>query len=112
MTPARRRAPFVGRVLAVVRAIPPGRVATYGDVAEFAGRPGAARAVGTIMARCQNHSVPCHRVVAAAGRLGGYGGREAVKRHLLLLEGCPVRGNRIVDFAAVRWTGAPARTLR
>ena len=67
---------FSRRVLSVVRRIPPGRVATYGDVAAFAGRPRAARAVGNIMRGCSRADVPCHRVVAAGGRLGGYGGRE------------------------------------
>ena len=61
------------RVLSVVRRIPPGRVATYGDVAEAAGRPRAWRAVGNIMRTCTAADVPCHRVIAAAGRLGGAG---------------------------------------
>jgi methylated-DNA-[protein]-cysteine S-methyltransferase len=96
---------FARRVLTVVRGIPPGRVATYGDVAARAGRAGAARAVGNIMRECRDPRVPCHRVVAAAGALGGYGGREAMKRRLLELEGCRFRGKRLVDFAerVVRW---------
>ena len=53
------------RVLAVVRRIPPGRVATYGDVAAAAGGPRAWRAVGNIMRTCAARDVPCHRVVAA-----------------------------------------------
>ena len=63
--------------------IPVGRVATYGDVAALAGRPGAARAVGNIMRGCSRPDVPCHRVIAANGRLGGYGGNESLKRALL-----------------------------
>ena len=70
---------FTSRVLSTVRRIPPGRVATYGDVAEIAGRPGAARAVGNIMRDCKARDVPCHRVVAAAGRLGGYGGETGAQ---------------------------------
>ena len=92
--------------MAVVRRIPAGRVATYGDVAEIAGRPGAARAVGNIMRDCQSRDVPCHRVVAAAGRLGGFGGASALKRSLLQAEGILVRGTQIKEFATVRW--APA----
>lgn len=88
-------ATFVARVLAVVRRIPPGRVSTYGEVAEMAGRPRAARAVGNIMGNCHRPDVPCHRVVAAGGRLGGYGGREALKRSLLAAEGVTLRGQRI-----------------
>ena len=96
---------FEVRVLSVVRRIPVGRVATYGDVAALAGRPGAARAVGNIMRGCGRPDVPCHRVIAAGGRLGGYGGHEALKRSLLVAEGIRVRGSRIQDFARVRFSG-------
>ena len=91
------------RVLTVVRRIPAGRVATYGDIARLAGRPGAARAVGNVMRDCGAHDVPCHRVVAAAGRLGGYGGAPSLKRSLLHAEGILVRGTRIKEFARLRW---------
>jgi O-6-methylguanine DNA methyltransferase len=87
--------PFSARVLAAVRRIPPGRVATYGDVAAMAGKPRAARAVGNIMRDCRRVDVPCHRVIAAGGRLGGYGGREVFKRALLVAEGVPFAGSRI-----------------
>ena len=96
-------APFSARVLMVVRRIPPGRVATYGDVARLAGRPRAARAVGNIMRDCRRPDVPCHRVIAAGGRLGGYGGREMLKRSLLVAEGVPVTGGRVRDLARIRW---------
>jgi methylated-DNA-[protein]-cysteine S-methyltransferase len=87
---------FTARVLAVVRRIPVGQVATYGDVAARAGRPRAARAVGNIMRTCGRPDVPCHRVIGSGGRLGGYGGSEALKRALLVAEGLIVRGNRVV----------------
>jgi O-6-methylguanine DNA methyltransferase len=95
--------PFSRRVLSVVRRIPPGRVATYGDVAALAGRPRAFRAVGNIMRGCSQFGVPCHRVVAAGGRLGGYGGRETMKRSLLGAEGVTTAGRRVRDFELVRW---------
>lgn len=95
---------FEGRVLSVVRRIPVGRVATYGDVAALAGRPRAARAVGNIMRGCRRPDVPCHRVIAAGGRLGGYGGHEVLKRSLLIAEGVVVSGSRVRDLARVRWT--------
>jgi O-6-methylguanine DNA methyltransferase len=94
---------FRQRVLLVVRRIPPGRVATYGDVATMAGRPGAARAVGTIMRTSGAPGLPCHRVIAAGGRLGGYGGSEALKAGLLRAEGIPVAAGRIRAFAEHRW---------
>jgi len=102
-------APFSARVLSVVRRIPPGRVATYGDVAAFAGKPRASRAVGNIMRECRRQDVPCHRVIAAGGRLGGYGGREALKRALLITEGVTVVGMRVRSLARFRWT--PARKI-
>jgi O-6-methylguanine DNA methyltransferase len=100
---------FTRRVLSVVRRIPPGRVATYGDVAALAGRPRAARAVGNIMRDCGRPDVPCHRVIAAGGRLGGYGGSEALKRSLLVAEGVPVSGTRVRELDRVHWTRAPIR---
>ena len=99
---------FFLRVLSVVRRIPPGRVATYGDVAELAGRPRAARAVGNIMRGCGRPDVPCHRVIAAGGRLGGYGGSELMKGSLLAAEGVLVSGKRIRELDRVRWR-APRR---
>jgi O-6-methylguanine DNA methyltransferase len=94
---------FSTRVLSVVRRIPPGQVASYGDVARLAGRPGAARAVGNIMKGCDRPDVPCHRVIAAGGRLGGYGGSEALKRSLLVAEGVVVSGSRVRNLEMVRW---------
>jgi O-6-methylguanine DNA methyltransferase len=100
------------RVIGIVRSIPAGRVATYGDVAEWAGAPGAARAVGHIMATSGGQDAPCHRVVGAGGQLGGYGGQEAIKRALLQAEGVRVSGRRIRAFGEARWTGPKRATLR
>lgn len=100
---------FRTRVLAVVRRIPPGRVASYGDIAALAGRPGAARAVGNIMSGC-GPGVPAHRVIAAGGRLGGYGGHEHLKRSLLMAEGVAFRGRR-VDIGAHQWRARSTRKL-
>jgi O-6-methylguanine DNA methyltransferase len=99
-------------VLATVRRIPPGRVATYGDVAELAGRPRAARAVGNIMRDCRRRDVPCHRVIAAGGRLGGYGGSEFLKRSLLAAEGVTVSGSRIRDLDRTLWRPRAGRNAR
>jgi len=94
---------FWHRVLSVVQGIPAGYVATYSDVAAAAGRPRAARAVGNIMRACRRADVPCHRVVAAGGRLGGYGGNEGLKRSLLIAEGVTFSGSRIREMDQKRW---------
>lgn len=87
------------RVLGAVRAIAPGATASYGEVARMIGSPGAARAVGGAVGRNPvGLAIPCHRVIAGDGTLGGYGGgwwggREAglaLKRELLEREGVVV----------------------
>jgi O-6-methylguanine DNA methyltransferase len=102
---------FTHRVLAAVRRIPRGRVATYGDIATLAGSPRAWRAVGTIMRETGDPATPCHRVIGAGGGLGGYGGNLQLKRELLRAEGLEVGVTRVRGFATVRWLG-PLRTRR
>ena len=94
---------FRRRVIATVRRIPAGKVATYGDIAELAGRPRAWRAVGNIMHSCGDPATPCHRVIGAGGALGGYGGNLQLKRELLRAEGVEVARMRIRRFNHVRW---------
>jgi methylated-DNA-[protein]-cysteine S-methyltransferase len=108
------RSPFAARVLAAVRRIPPGCVATYGDVAALAGQPRAHRAVGNIMRECRDPGTPCHRVIASGGGLGGYGGNLQIKRELLRAEGIEVGERRVRGFESVRWAAkrAKARTTR
>jgi methylated-DNA-[protein]-cysteine S-methyltransferase len=83
-------------VLDGVRRIPWGRTESYGGVARMIGRPGAARAVGGAVGRNPiGVIIPCHRVIAGDGTLGGYGGdtwgshreRQELKRALLHVEG-------------------------
>jgi len=107
-----RSSDFATRVRHVVRRIPHGRVATYGDVAAAAGRPRAHRAVGNIMRSTSDSSVPCHRVIAAGGKLGGYGRDLFAKRALLLQEGVIVAGGRVRDFAVKRWRQSPLKIGR
>lgn len=77
----------------LAREVPWGETVSYGELAEMAGRPRAARAVGRVMAgNPVPFVIPCHRVIAAGGRLGGYGGTAAgdplaLKRWLLAREG-------------------------
>jgi methylated-DNA-[protein]-cysteine S-methyltransferase len=83
-----RVAPFHADVLAQLARVPYGQTETYGALAAKAGRPKAARAVGTVMNRNPIPIVlPCHRIVGANGSLTGYAGGLDVKRHLLRLEG-------------------------
>lgn len=80
--------PFSDRVLDIVRKIPKGKTVTYKEVATRAGKPGAARAVGTIMKNNYRPDVPCHRVIRSDGKIGDYnrGGSKA-KMALLRKEG-------------------------
>jgi methylated-DNA-[protein]-cysteine S-methyltransferase len=75
-------------VLGELSRVPFGEVTTYGTLAARAGRPRAARAVGTVMNRNPIPIVlPCHRVVGSTGKLVGYGGGLERKEFLLRLEG-------------------------
>jgi methylated-DNA-[protein]-cysteine S-methyltransferase len=84
----RHGTPFQRRVWEELRAIPRGETVTYGELATRLGMPGAARAVGSAVARNPiSIVVPCHRVVGADGSLTGYAGGVERKRALLALEG-------------------------
>ncbi len=81
---------FHRRVYDVTCAIPPGRTQTYGEVAAQVGEAGAARAVGQALGRNPFPLIiPCHRVLAAGGRAGGFSGAGGVatKQRLLAIEG-------------------------
>lgn len=81
---------FTDKVKEVVRGIPEGQTMTYGEVAAYAGSPGAARAVGTIMKHNYDPSIPCHRVVRSDG-IGNYNrGGSAKKLELLKKEGIKI----------------------
>ena len=78
---------FHRQVYAVARAIPPGEVLTYGEVARRIGEPGAARAVGQALGRNPFAPVvPCHRVLAAGGRSGGFSAEGGAATKLKMLE--------------------------
>jgi methylated-DNA-[protein]-cysteine S-methyltransferase len=82
---------FADLVRAAVKQIPKGETRTYGQVAAAIGRPGAARAVGTIMKNNYDPTVPCHRVVLNSGKIGAYNrGGPDKKRALLRAEGAIV----------------------
>jgi methylated-DNA-[protein]-cysteine S-methyltransferase len=78
---------FDRRVYEVVRAIPPGETRTYGEVAAELGAPGAAQAVGQAMGRNPFPPiVPCHRVLAAGRRVGGFSARGGPRTKVRMLE--------------------------
>ena len=91
---------FAERILACIESIPPGRVMTYGDVAELAGTR-SARVVGRVLAQ-DDGSVPWHRVLRADGSLAEHLYSE--QRQRLLAEGVRFRGDR-VELASFRWDG-------
>jgi len=81
---------FDRRVYAVARTVPPGETITYGEIAARIGDRGAAQAVGQALGRNPFPIVvPCHRVLAAGGRMGGFSARGGVptKRRMLAIEG-------------------------
>jgi methylated-DNA-protein-cysteine methyltransferase-like protein len=82
---------FRDRVIAVVAGLDPGEVVSYGEVAAQAGYPGAARAVGSVLAH--SSGVPWWRVVMASGRLAP--GKEATQARLLRREGVTVTDGRV-----------------
>jgi methylated-DNA-[protein]-cysteine S-methyltransferase len=83
------------KIYAALRAVHWGETVTYGELAQRAGLPGAAQAVGVAMAKNPVPVIiPCHRVLAARGRIGGFSapGGTATKERLLALEGVFVDG--------------------
>ncbi len=95
---------FRERVLAVVRAIPAGQVATYGQVALLAGAPRAARQVGGVLLRSgTQEGIPWHRVINASGGISTHKvGAGTLQEALLRAEGIEV-GPEGVDLARYRW---------
>jgi len=87
---------FKQDVLTIVQSIPRGSVLSYGEVARRAGNVHAARAVGAMMRANYDSSLPCHRVVASNGTLGGFnkGSKEKLRR--LKAEGVLIRAGKIV----------------
>jgi len=77
---------FRDQVFAVVRQIPKGQTLTYKQVAERAGSPRAYRAVGNILNKNFNPTIPCHRVIRSDGKLGGYNRGAERKREILEME--------------------------
>lgn len=99
---------FYERVWAVVAQIPPGRVTTYGDIAEHLGRRGAARTVGWALNAAIGSGLPCHRVVNRYGALTGRRHFETpdVMEERLRSEGVTFTEEGHVDLDQHRWVPA------
>ena len=78
---------FAQAVYHIVRSIPFGNTLTYKQVAIRAGKPKAYRAVGNILNKNYDSSIPCHRVVRSDGKVGGYNRGTVRKREILKSEG-------------------------
>ncbi|MDO8669488.1 MAG: MGMT family protein [Candidatus Buchananbacteria bacterium] len=78
---------FSEKVYHIVGKIPAGKVLTYKQVAQYAGRPKASRAVGNILNKNNNPAVPCHRVIRSDGKIGGYNRGRKRKIAILKKEG-------------------------
>lgn len=101
---------FKNKVYKLVKKIPRGKVATYGQIAKLAGKPGAARAVGILLKNNPYISVPCHRVVGTKGELVGYSKGEGIKskKQILENEGVFFKKGR-VDLEKSRWQFPPPK---
>lgn len=77
---------FSEKVYNIVKKIPKGETLTYKQVAQFAGRSLAWRAVGNILAKNFNSDIPCHRVIRSDGKIGGYNRGASQKKLLLRIE--------------------------
>ncbi len=93
------------RIYAVVRRIPEGKVATYGQVAVVAGLPGHARQVGYALNALRDDTVPWHRVINAQGKVSERAepGWEGYQRHLLEDEGVVFSERGAVSLKLYRW---------
>jgi methylated-DNA-protein-cysteine methyltransferase-like protein len=105
MSPRGTPAPLTQRILAVLKAIPRGKVAAYGQVAALAGNPRGARQVARVLhSLSAKEKLPWHRVIGAAGRISlppGAGGEEQARR--LRREGVAVAAGGQVDLARFGW---------
>ncbi|MDO5111553.1 MAG: MGMT family protein [Clostridia bacterium] len=99
--------PAFQHIYEIVKQIPQGRTASYGQIALLAGNPRWARVTGYAMRACGDNAVPCHRVVHKDGRLSpsfGVGG-AAEQRARLLAEGVAFLPDGRVDMARCAWRG-------
>ena len=98
---------FFDKVYDIVKLIPVGKVATYGQIARMCGNPRMSRQVGwALHVNPQPYIIPCHRVVNRLGQLAGafaFGG-EDVQRQLLLDEGVEFADDNTVNMSKCHWS--------
>lgn len=96
---------FGSKVYSLVKQIPKGKVATYGQIAKLVGSPSAARAVGMCMKNNPDMTtIPCHRVVGSNGNLTGYSAKNGIrtKREMLEKENVKFKKDN-VDLVLSQW---------
>ncbi|MCL2531139.1 MAG: methylated-DNA--[protein]-cysteine S-methyltransferase [Oscillospiraceae bacterium] len=96
---------FFNAVYEIVKQIPQGKVATYGQIARLAGNPRMARQVGWALAGCPDDNIPCHRVVNRFGQCSSafaFGGQD-VQCGLLEAEGVGFTADGNVDLTQFQW---------
>lgn len=95
---------FQHRIWQIVASIPPGRVTTYGEIAQLAGSPRAARQVGGVLKRLPAGSkLPWYRVVNRSGQISLVGDDLKRQRQALLAEGVEVSADGRIDMPRFRW---------
>jgi len=82
---------FKEKVFNIVSKIPKGETLSYREVARLAGGPRACRAVGNILNKNYNSTIPCHRVIFSDGSIGGYNRGTEAKRRILKSEGLEIQ---------------------
>lgn len=93
--------PFTEKVIEIIKAIPEGRVMTYGQIAKAADNPRGARQVAWILhSMSKKHHLPWHRVINAKGEISLKGSEQA---ELLALEGVEMNLAGKIDLASYRW---------
>jgi methylated-DNA-protein-cysteine methyltransferase-like protein len=104
MAGAKRRSPFTERVVRIIRAIPRGKVATYGQIAVLAGFPSAARQVVRLLhSLSRSEGLPWHRVINSKGTISLTGEGYELQRKLLEAEGVQLGLGGRIDFRSYLW---------
>jgi methylated-DNA-protein-cysteine methyltransferase related protein len=111
MSPSKPPAPIFGRVRALVKGIPRGRVATYGQLSELIEKRLTPVGIGWALSGCGDQ-VPWHRVINSKGTISTKGASAELQRSLLEAEGIPFRKDGSVDLEACQWKRRTRLPLR